>query len=301
MTHPAAPTPGSPGAMSVRRLNVDLSQGFPRHWNGGDAYRSTVFNALSFLFPVGEQFFIDAVRYYAKDIQEQGNTRLTEDIKHFTAQEAIHRHLHAQYNDELRKMGYDGWAERAIARLVDTFAGKIPRVDLASTVAYEHFTALLGDGLLRYDSWTRDMTPEMKMVWTWHAAEESEHKAVAIDTYNATGGGYFVRIALFLFTTVEFFTYSFIQTVKMLKHDGVLWKWSTWRSAFKFWWGHEGVGPHFFKHWLAFFKPSFHPWQHDNRDLLARWEAEHAGDYREVAAARHPAAAPSILASHPSA
>lgn len=298
MTESTASSHASTGGMTVRRLNVDLSKGFERHWNGGDAYRSTVFNALSFMFPVGEQFFIDSVRYYAKDVEEQGNTQLLEDIRHFAAQEATHRHLHAQYNAQLEKMGYDAWAERAIEKLIATFAGKTPRMDLASTVAYEHFTALLGDGLLRHDSWTRDMTPDMKSVWTWHAAEESEHKAVAIDTYNATGGGYALRIALFLFTTLEFFTYSFVQSCLMLKHDGMLWKWSTWRSAISFWWGKDGVGPHFFRHWFAFFKPSFHPWQHDNRDLLARWQAEHATDYRELGARRP---APSTLAPHPSA
>ena len=48
--------------LTVRRLLVDLSQGFDRHWNGGDAFLSAFCNALSMSFPVGEQFFIDAVK-----------------------------------------------------------------------------------------------------------------------------------------------------------------------------------------------------------------------------------------------
>lgn len=292
MTHPTAPTPGTLGAMHVRRLNVDLSKGFPRHWNGGDAYRSTVFNALSFMFPVGEQFFIDSVRHYVKDVQAQGNQQLLDDVKHFTAQEAIHRNVHAQYNKVLEGMGYDPWAERTLAKMISIFSGQSPRMDLASTVAYEHFTALLGDGLLRYDSWTRDMPADMKAVWTWHAAEETEHKAVAYDTYMATGGGYAARIAMYLVTTLEFFFFAFVQTNKMLKADGQLWKWSTWRSACQFWWGHEGIGRHFLRHWFSYLKPSFHPWQADNRDLLARWQNEHAHDYREVGASARQSATP---------
>jgi predicted metal-dependent hydrolase len=31
----------------VRKIEVDLAQGFGRHWNGGDAYRTQLFNALS--------------------------------------------------------------------------------------------------------------------------------------------------------------------------------------------------------------------------------------------------------------
>jgi predicted metal-dependent hydrolase len=300
MNQHAAPTPGSLGAMHVRRLNVDLSQGFARHWNGGDAYRSTVFGALSFMFPVGEQFFIDSVRYYVQDIQAQGNTQLLDDIKHFAAQEAIHRNLHAQFNKVLEGHGYDAWAERALAKMIAIFGGKTPRMDLASTAAYEHFTAVLGDGLLRYDSWTRDMPEDMRTVWTWHAAEESEHKAVAYDTYVATGGGYGVRIALYLVTTLEFFFYSTVQTIKMLRVDKMLWKWSTWRSAFQFWWGPEGVGRHFARHWLAYFKPGFHPWQHDNRELLAHWQNAHAHDYREVGVSARAATSAASLAPNPS-
>ena len=44
----------------VRRLLIDLETPFARHWCGGDAFRSALFNALSMSFPVGEQFFIDA-------------------------------------------------------------------------------------------------------------------------------------------------------------------------------------------------------------------------------------------------
>ena len=46
----------------VRRLLIDLETPFPGRWNGGDAFRSAFFNALSMSFPAGEQYFIDAVR-----------------------------------------------------------------------------------------------------------------------------------------------------------------------------------------------------------------------------------------------
>ena len=46
----------------VRRLLIDLETPFARHWNGGDAFRSAFFNALSMSFPLGEQYFMDSVR-----------------------------------------------------------------------------------------------------------------------------------------------------------------------------------------------------------------------------------------------
>ena len=49
-------------ALVVRRLLIDLRAPIARRWNGGDAFRTAFFNALSMSFPAGEQFFIDAVR-----------------------------------------------------------------------------------------------------------------------------------------------------------------------------------------------------------------------------------------------
>ncbi|TBO29323.1 metal-dependent hydrolase [Aquabacterium lacunae] len=266
----------------VRQPEVDLSRGFERHWVGGDAYRSTVFNSLSLLFPVGEQFFIDAVRRFAPRIRAMGLHTLAEDIDHFIGQEATHRHLHSRYNAHLKALGYDDWNARTMAAYIQAFEGKAPKADLAGTAGYEHFTALLGDGLLRHPSWTAGMAPEMRKLWLWHAAEELEHKAVAYDTYMAVDGRYWLRIVVFLYVTLEFTVFSTVQMLKMLHHDGQLLKWRTWASAARFWFGREGMVWHTLPHWLAYFKPSFHPWQHDNRALLMRWRTEHAADYREV-------------------
>jgi predicted metal-dependent hydrolase len=49
-------------SLPVRRLGIDLDTPFPVRWNGGDAFRSALFNALSMSFPVGEQRFSSAAR-----------------------------------------------------------------------------------------------------------------------------------------------------------------------------------------------------------------------------------------------
>jgi predicted metal-dependent hydrolase len=288
----SAPPTANKADLIVRQLNVDLSKGFDRHWVGGDAYRSVLFNSLSFLFPVGEQFFIDSVRRFAPAIEAQGMTQLSEDIRHFIGQEATHRQLHKLYNDQLLKLGYDNWNERAMTQLITAFAGKAPKADLAGTAAYEHFTALLGDGLLRHTLWTEGMDPEMRKIWLWHAAEESEHKAVAFDVHKAVDNRYWLRVLVYLYVSLEFSVFTLVQTTKMLRHDGQLWKLRTWASAFKFWWGKDGIIWHTLPHWLAYFKPGFHPWQHDNRELLMRWRLEHAADYRTVKGTDSPASQP---------
>ena len=54
----------------VRRLLIDLEAPFEPRWNGGDAFRSAFFNALSMSFPVGEQYFIVSVRTGLKGLDE---------------------------------------------------------------------------------------------------------------------------------------------------------------------------------------------------------------------------------------
>jgi predicted metal-dependent hydrolase len=46
--------------------------------------------------------------------------------------------------------------------------------------------------------------------------------------------------------------------------------------------GRDGVAWHTLPHWLAYFKPGFHPWQHNNQDLLAHWRQQNAQSWRAV-------------------
>ena len=69
----------------VRRLLIDLEQPFERLWNGGDAFRTAFFNALSMSFPVGEQFFIDSVRAGVDVLPPAERQRFAIEVKGFIA------------------------------------------------------------------------------------------------------------------------------------------------------------------------------------------------------------------------
>ena len=85
----------------VRRLLVDMQAPLPRHWCAGDAFRTAFMNALSMSFPVGEQFFIDAVRDGQKALPPEQQARYAQEVQGFIGQEATHRRLHALYNEHL--------------------------------------------------------------------------------------------------------------------------------------------------------------------------------------------------------
>jgi len=266
--------------LTVRKLNVDLSHGFARHWMGGDIYRTAFMNALSMSFPLGEQMFIDSVRAVPADTI--ADPALRAEVKDFIGQEASHRFVHQQYNAELARQGYDYTLEDNTRKRVELIA-RLPVQDrLAITCALEHYTAMLADFVLRHPQWLERAEPQMRTLWSWHAAEESEHKAVAFDVYRAAGGGYWKRALWYLHVSLVFWWDTTRQTAYNLKRDRALWRWRTWRSAAGAWFGRQGLVWHLVKPGLDYLSPRFHPWQHDNRALLQMWLERNDDAFRAV-------------------
>jgi predicted metal-dependent hydrolase len=102
--------------LTVRKLLIDLTIPFAQRWNGGDAFRSAFFNALSMSFPIGEQYFIDSVRAGLKTLPESERARLATEVQGFVGQEATHRRIHGLFNAHLEKQGFSNELERRAAR-----------------------------------------------------------------------------------------------------------------------------------------------------------------------------------------
>ena len=110
----------------VRRLLIDLAEPIAPRWNGGDAFRSAFFNALSMSFPVGEQYFMDSVRAGLKALPEDSRSKLAAEVQGFVGQEATHRRIHALFNGHLEKLGFDNVLERrATTRQVRIAIGEL--------------------------------------------------------------------------------------------------------------------------------------------------------------------------------
>ena len=285
-----------PSTLTVRRLSVDLSQGFSRHWNGGDAFVTAFCNALSMSFPVGEQFFIDAVREGAKHLSDSPEHQaLRETVRGFIGQEATHRHLHGLYNAHLEKQGLiNHWGPRAAHRL-EAGRRKMFRTsekgylhELAITAAYEHFTAIFGDltleNLGQPGDWFAQAEEPLQTLWRWHAAEESEHKCVAFDLYQALGGDHRWRMRWFNYVVLQFILDTLRQTVNNLWHDRTLHKPSTWVSAWRFLFGRHGLVRRTRSPLKAYRREDFHPLQVGHTDLAAQWLSSHTDRWKAVGA-----------------
>ena len=247
----------------VRKLLVDLNAPFGARWNGGDAFRSAFFNALSMSFPVGEQYFMDSVRAGVKTLPQAKRDQFASEVKGFIGQEATHRRIHALFNGHLDRMGYANTiAERSTAR-IQKQAHLDPRVHVAATAATEHFTALFADWMLRHPEALEGAEERLQTLWLWHSAEESEHRSTAFDVYQAMGGNHAWRVRVFRIVSVIFMWDLLRQTVRNLWHDNALFKLSTWRSAGKLLFSKDGMVRGNIAHWRDYMREDFHPEQHD--------------------------------------
>lgn len=254
-----------------RRPSFEIEQALATDWHGGSAFKTAYFNALSMLFPIGEKFFIDSVRHFRDQIDDP---RLLKEVNAFQGQEAVHRLEHQQYNETLcRLRGYD--LEKIEKRLIDRLtwvrSNLSAKRQLAGTTAYEHLTAIMADDMLSHDDVMRGADPAVAELWRWHGVEETEHKSVAFDVYLAVGGNVRVRrVALFM-NSWYFFKDVFGILGYMLKFDGKHTHVREWLSGLNFLFGYPGVLRRLTFKYFSYFRKRFHPWDHDNRDLIVQW------------------------------
>src|SRR5881392_825246 len=118
----------------------------PRLWHGGRVEATAVYNALSTTFPAGEAFFVESVRAF----RDGTPPKLAEEIKAFTTQEAIHSREHDAFNKRAKLAGYDlSKLEAQVERRLAITRSRPPVVNVAATMALEHFTAILAHELLK--------------------------------------------------------------------------------------------------------------------------------------------------------
>jgi predicted metal-dependent hydrolase len=245
-----------------------------RWWLGGDPYGSVVYDALSVTFPKGEAYFVESVRAF----REGAPPHLAAEIKAFTTQEVMHSREHVQFNKRAVEAGYDMTElERRVDERLAVTKTRPPVVNLAATMALEHFTAILAHELLRDPRHLAGADRESGNLWRWHSIEEIEHKGVAYDTWlHATRGWprfkrWSVKARVMLYVTRNFVVDRAHGSLELLRQDGIEGP-KAWARLFWFGFVRPGMMRKILGAWFAFFLPGFHPWNHDDRALIARAE-----------------------------
>jgi predicted metal-dependent hydrolase len=251
----------------------------PRWWHGNNPYATALFNALSATFPEGEAFFVESVRKHREGVPD----RLAGEIKAFTTQEVIHSREHLAFNRRAADSGYDlSKLEARVLMRLGIITSKPPIASLAATMALEHFTAILAHELLADPRHLQGADPATAALWRWHAAEEIEHKGVAYDTWlHATKNWsrakrWRVKSKVMLFLTRNFIVDRTAGALELLRQDGIT---GPKAVAGILWyaWIKPGMFRKIFAAWVKFFLPAFHPWNEDDRALIANFEI--SGDF----------------------
>jgi predicted metal-dependent hydrolase len=112
-------------------------------------------------------------------------------------------------------------------------------------------------------------------MWRWHAIEEIEHKAVAYDTWlHATRDmpgwkRWTLRSFAMLAAAVRFHYVVYRNTAELLAQDRKNNPRSWWRLL-RYLYGDPGLMRLLATKMFGYFRPGFHPWQHDDRALAQR-------------------------------
>ncbi|WP_108812257.1 metal-dependent hydrolase [Sphingorhabdus sp. Alg231-15] len=252
----------------------------PKRWWAGDPYGTAWYNVLSATFPRGEAFFIEAVKAH----REGAPPKLEAEIRAFVRQEINHTREHIAFNKLAEDAGYDiETIDERVRKMLGLIKDHPPIVNLAATMALEHYTAIMANEFLANPKHFEKADPEVRAMWRWHAVEEVEHKGVAFDTWNhatrhwSKWRRWKLRSLIMLTVTVRFFRNRWRDALDLLAQDGVTgWK-ARW-GLFKYLTLSPGMMRRAFPAWLSFFKPGFHPWDHDDRALIELYE----GDFKDA-------------------
>lgn len=267
-----------PSVMPIRRdLHFTLPQARIGNWHDAGVHVTQFFNAMSLFFPDGERFFIHAVRHYRERIQDP---ELQKAVTGFIGQEAMHGREHTECNEMLDHAGLPGSSQQQfVYRLLERVKRRAPKpMQLSATIALEHLTAIMASALLSDERVVGQAEPHFARMWRWHALEETEHKAVAYDVWLAvmpkTLLSYMMRVWGLIIATAIFWPLVMLFHWRILRADPAA-RPNLFSGYLKMWrWQFFSPGPlrRAAREWFDYFKPGFHPWDHNNRQHLQQLE-----------------------------
>ena len=178
-------------AIEVRRIPFDFADSVPPLWHATQHEWSHMVNGASLTMPYLEPFLNRTMREALAQIDDP---QLREDIDGFVRQEAQHYTNHRRYNEMLKANGYPELA--AIEADYTALEARSLAWRLAYSAGFETMTMGITEWLINdRDALFRDADPTVTSLVLWHMVEETEHKSVAYDVYQAVSGKYWLRVA----------------------------------------------------------------------------------------------------------
>lgn len=262
--------------ITVRQLYFN-PKAIRRHYFANSPVMSHLLTALSSTFPIGEQFFVHSVRNVRDQVQDPA---LQAQIAAFIGQEAMHSKAHAEFNDAWRRDDYNLDRFQAWLARKDSYIKNLhPKIQLAITCAFEHFTALLGGYILQHPEVLSTLDDDAMKLWVWHAIEEIEHRSVAFDVYQAVYGDDKIRKMIMRSVTTGFASLTFYSASRLFLQDQKKSLPKVGGNLF----GVYLLGKmllQMFPEYLSYYKKDFHPAETDYSQIIQYWKKRMAEEYQ---------------------
>lgn len=267
-------TDGSdPGPVELHARNVVFDwRDTPLHWIPDHPVASNFISVLNLLLPEGERWFVQT---YNEALPLVRDDELAATMRGFIGQEAMHAEAHDHVLWEfLDNHGIDPrpytrqmeWVFRKLLAPMENGSPEAKQKHLIERLwliaALEHYTALLGDFALNNTWAENDADPAMADLFTWHGAEEVEHRAVAHevaiyfgDSYLRRGRAMVLVLPALLLLINRGFRYIMSQD-SSLSYNYFQQQYHYFRAV------RAGVLPRIWKivaSTFAYFRPGFHP------------------------------------------
>jgi len=214
-------------------------------------------NSLHLVVAQGERYMIGNLRR----VKDRLDGTLLRQADWFIAQEAKHAAEHRRFSTQLARLGYrperlDRLCRWIGQRLLPRSFG--PAMNLAITVAIEHWTACVAEIVLR-DGALDEIDPATRRLVDWHCVEELEHRAVAFDVFQAVSGSYVRRVLGFAVGVALVVSLSMYGMVSFLAQDRQLLAARAWGDGLRFFFLRQRLVLKTVPRALRLLRPGFHP------------------------------------------
>jgi len=222
--------------IKVRKIPFEFANDISPVWNPAKPEWSHMVNGASLTMPYLEPFLIKNLREAAETSDALKNDPdLLADVRGFIGQEAQHYTNHRRYSEMLKANGYPELADVEASMVADykKFSKRSLAWRLAYTAGFETMTVGVTDWLLNNrQELFGNANPVVSSLILWHMVEETEHKSVAFDVFQAVSGNYWLRALGLLVGSFHVGFMSRRGYRAMLVKEG---RWSSLRSRLQLW------------------------------------------------------------------
>lgn len=259
--------------ITVRPGAFDFPADTPAHWIPGEVEFAQMINGASFVMPHLEPFLVATLGEAMKQIDDP---EIRREARDFCLQETQHYRTHRRFNDLLLAQGYGRLAEveadmaAAYRKLATRSLGR----RLAYSAGFEAMTLGITRWLVsnRVELFAGADRQAVSFI-LWHMVEETEHKLVAHDVYQAVTPGYLRRAIGVLHGSLDVIRWARRGYIALLEQDG---RWRRVRSRLRVWyWAARflaGAGPSL----LRAMMPGHDPRHERNHPWVDQWIAGYA-------------------------